>query len=252
MSGTTPTYAFPYQTLGDAPNGAQGLQDLATAVEAQLVRMDTAVSVHIRTTAGTAAFVKPTSPRARLHWVRIWGGGAAGGGGGASGGSGQGEGAGGGAGGYVEKWYVDSALSASEAYTVGAGGTGGGATGGAGGDTTFKTLTASGGAGGTAMASTAANGTSVGGNGGGAAGGDLNCAGDDGGYGRVLTGQAVLASYGGSCPSGGGRAKPPGAAGAGTAGKSPGGGGSGAFGSTTGVFSGGNGAAGKIEIVSFF
>lgn len=36
MAGTTTTYGFPYQTLGDAPNGAQGLQDLATAVDTTL------------------------------------------------------------------------------------------------------------------------------------------------------------------------------------------------------------------------
>lgn len=33
MAGTTSFYGWPYQQVGDAPNGAQGLQDLAQAVE---------------------------------------------------------------------------------------------------------------------------------------------------------------------------------------------------------------------------
>jgi glucose/arabinose dehydrogenase len=33
MAGTTSYYGWPYQQVGDAPNGAQGLQDLAQAVE---------------------------------------------------------------------------------------------------------------------------------------------------------------------------------------------------------------------------
>src|SRR5690242_17990592 len=127
---TTPVYGFPYQEDGDAPDGPLLGQNLAEAIETEFQRLDTGVSVHIRTTAGTANFVKPTNPPARMHWVRIWGGGAAGGGAGASSGSGQGEGGGGGAGAYVEKWYDDAELAASEPYTVGAGGTGGGSTGG--------------------------------------------------------------------------------------------------------------------------
>lgn len=37
MPGTTPVYALRYQVGTDAPNGAQGLQNLAEDVEAQLV-----------------------------------------------------------------------------------------------------------------------------------------------------------------------------------------------------------------------
>jgi hypothetical protein len=210
-----------------------------------------APSVVVRTVAGDAVWTKP----ANAKWVEVecWGGGGAGGGAGAASGSGiQGEGAGGGGGGYVRKLYDAADLNATEAYSVGAGGNGGGATGGTGGSTTFKGLTATGGTGGTAMASTAGNGATIGGTGGTGTGGDLNANGDDGGKGRVLSGQAVLASYGGAGANGGGRSQPPGSAAAGTSGRVPGGGGSGAYGSTNGVFSGGNGAVGKIIIRTYF
>jgi len=40
MADTTPVYGFPYQELADAPNGALLGQDLAEAVETELVRVD--------------------------------------------------------------------------------------------------------------------------------------------------------------------------------------------------------------------
>jgi len=43
MPGSTPVYNLPYQTAGDPPNGPSLGQDLAEAVEEQLVRIDTTV-----------------------------------------------------------------------------------------------------------------------------------------------------------------------------------------------------------------
>lgn len=252
MPGTTPVYGFPYQVLGDSPNGAQGLQDLATEVEAEFIRKDTGMAIFTQSTAGAGNFAKPTSPAAKYHRVRLWGGGGAGGGVDGQP-TGQGEGGGGGSGAYVERWYLDSELAASEPWVVGAGGAGvvAGA-GGAGANSTFKGLTAAGGAGGLSMVSTTGNAGANQGNGGTATGGHLNADGGDGGKGRVLAGQPVLDAAGGQAPLGGGSSQFPNfGAGTGTAGASPGGGGSGAYG-TTADFAGGAGAAGKIEIVSFF
>lgn len=209
-------------------------------------------NIHARTVAGSANFVKPTNPAARFHYVRIWGGGGAGGGTDGQA-SGTAEGGGGGGGGYVEKWYQDSDLAASEPYTVGAGGAGVNfSNGNAGGNTTFKGLTAGGGGGGLAMASTAASQGALRGAGGSASGGDLNSPGGDGGSGRTINGVACFTNYGGASPSGGGLTQQTDfVASNGTAGSSPGGGGSGSF-SSTADFAGGSGADGKILIVSVF
>lgn len=251
MAGTT-SKGLRYQDVGDAPNGAAASKNLADDVNGHLVRYDTGRAVHIRSVAGAANFVKPTGPAARFHWVRIWGAGGAGGGtdGQASGTS---EGGGGGGGGYVEKWYLDSDLLASEPYTVGAGGTGVAfSPGNAGGATTFKGLTAGGGGGGLAMASTLTSQLALRGIGGTAAGGDLNSPGGDGGTGRTISGVAIFANYGGASPGGGGATQQTDAtASNGNAGASPGGGGTGSF-SSTADFAGGAGADGKILIVSFF
>ncbi|WBQ03792.1 glycine-rich domain-containing protein [Kribbella sp. CA-293567] len=201
-----------------------------------------------QTTAGAGTWTKPAN--AKDVTVEIWGGGGAGGG--AGGTTGQGEGGGGGGGGYSRKTYAATDLNANEAFTVGAGTTGGGATGPTGGTTTFKGMSATGGTGGLAMASTAGDSATTGGSGGVGSGGDYNVQGDDGGKGRVLAGKAILASYGGAAPFGGGRSQTPGSAAAGAPGKVPGAGGSGAFGATTGVLNGGNGAVGKILITTRF
>lgn len=40
MAATTPVYGFPYQELGDTPNGAALGQDLAEAIEDEITRVD--------------------------------------------------------------------------------------------------------------------------------------------------------------------------------------------------------------------
>jgi hypothetical protein len=252
MPGTTPIYGLPYQTGQDQPDGAQGLQDLAEAVEGEFERLDTGIAVHIRTTAGNASFTKPSNPPARYHIVQLWGAGGAGGGCiGANPGTSEGGGGGGGA--YTQKVYLDSELDASEGYTVGAGGTGvSGAAGNNGGSSTFKGLTAGGGGGGQVMTSATTTQAALRGAGGTASGGDLNCAGDDGGIGRTISGTALFTNYGGGSPGGGGITHQTDfVASAGTSGKSCGGGGSGAFASTADQ-AGGAGAAGKILIYSIY
>lgn len=44
MADTTPVYGLPYQELGDAPDGPSLGEDLAGAVETELVRIDAAVA----------------------------------------------------------------------------------------------------------------------------------------------------------------------------------------------------------------
>lgn len=44
MAGTTPVYGFPYQELGDAPDGPDLGHDLATAVENKFVSVDAAIN----------------------------------------------------------------------------------------------------------------------------------------------------------------------------------------------------------------
>jgi hypothetical protein len=225
-------------------------------VGAELTRLASGMAMHTRTVAGSANFVKPTNPAARFHCVRVWGPAGAGGGvvGAASGTS---EGAGGGGGGFVEKWYLDSDLLATEPYMVGAGGAGvSGAAGNAGSAaTTFKGLTAGPGGGGAAMTSNTTSQAALRGIGGSASGGDLNIPGGDGGNGRTINGVAVFANHGGAAGGGGSITQQTDfTAGVGTAGVSPGGGGTGAFGSgPAGTnFAGGAGAAGKILIISYF
>jgi hypothetical protein len=214
--------------------------------------LNTGRSMHIRSSEGAANFVKPTSPAARIHWVRAWGAGGAGGGtvGAASGLS---EGGGGGGGGYVEYWYLDSELSASEPYVVGAGGIPViGALGNSGGSTTFKGLNAGSGGGGSPMTSSTATQGVLGGDGGTANGGHLNSRGDDGGFGRSILGVPCFNNFGGGSPGGGGsRQQRDLTASSGNVGLGPGGGGTGSFSSTV-SYAGGAGADGKILIASFF
>lgn len=211
------------------------------------------MTVFTQSVGGSGSFVKATSPPARFHRVRCWGPGGAGGGV-VGAGTGTAEGGGGGAGGYVERWYLDSELSASEPFVVGSGGTGvSGGNGNSGsGATTFKGLSASPGVGGTAMTSGTASGVAEKGAGGLGSGGQTNARGGDGGKGRRIGAECVFANYGGASPGGGGQVDFVNfVAGNGSAGASPGGGGSGAFGAAANQ-TGGTGGAGKIEIVSFF
>lgn len=251
MPGSTPVYGIPYQSASDSPNGPTLGQDLAGTVETELTRMDTAQVVFSATASGN--FVKPTSPPARTHIVELWG--PAGAGGGVTSAAGQGEGGGGGGGAYCRKVYADSALSASEAFVIGTGGTG--VSGGDGNNgsaaSTFKSLSAGAGTGGKSMVAGSTDAGANMGVGGTATGGDLNIAGGDGGKGRRQGTFVFLNNFGG--PAGG-----PGGtlaqhtdfgAHAGTAGHAPGGGGSGAYGSS-GVQTGGAGAAGKIVVTSIY
>lgn len=251
MPGTTPVYGIPYQSDSDSPDGPALGQNLAGTVEVELTRMDTPWAVFSAVASGN--FVKPTSPPARTHIVQLWG--PSGAGGGVTGAAGQGEGAGGGGGGYCLKVYADSALSASEAFVIGTAGAGvsGGDGNNGSGASTFKSLIANAGTGGKAMVAGSIDAGANQGVGGTASGGDLNVTGGDGGKGRRQGTFVFLNNFGG--PAGG-----PGGtlvqhtdfgAHAGTAGHAPGGGGSGAYGSS-GVQTGGAGAAGKIVVTSIY
>lgn len=208
-------------------------------------------TIIIQTVAGNGTWTKPAN--AKFVHVRLWGGGGAGGGTTGAAAPAQGEGGGGGGGGYTEKMYAASDLNATEPFTIGAGGVGVAlGVGGNGGNSTFKGLTAGGGGGGQSVVASATVARALRGSGGTASGGDLNCAGDDGGNGYSVSGLAAFTNYGGGSPGGGGiTAQSDFAQSAGTAGSSPGGGGSGSFSATAG-FAGGNGAAGKIMITTYF
>ncbi|MFD7157942.1 hypothetical protein ACFV9C_25295 [Kribbella sp. NPDC059898] len=289
----TPMQGFPYPALSDAANGPVAFQNLAQAVEKRVVMVyadaasrtaavpaPTAGMLSFLTTtgvfewytgtawvalrpltnstftqsiAGSANFVKPTGPAARLHIVELWGPGGAGGGC-VGAGSGTAEGGGGGAGGYVRRVYADSELSASEPFLIGAGGTGVSGNNGNPGSasSTFKALTAGAGAGGSVMTSGTTDAGANGGQGGTGSGGQLNAQGSDGGKGRRLGSTCLFANHGGAAPVGGGAVMFPNfGAGTGTAGNSPGGGGSGGFASTANV-AGGAGAPGKILVTSLY
>jgi len=127
------------------------------------------------------------SKPSNLLYVKVTVIGAGGGGGGSRKGEAVGEaggGGGGGGGGTVIKTYLDTDLDAGESITVGAGGTGAngsdGTAGATGGNSTFKSLTGSGGVGGNTAAPSANMVFSPKGAGGAASGGDINVAGQDG------------------------------------------------------------------------
>lgn len=168
---------------------------------------------------------------------------------------------GGGGGGAARRLYAAAALSASEAYTVGAGGVmDAGGVGQAGGNSTFKGMTANGGAGGGTggVASGSVGQISARGAGGTASGGELNIAGGDGARGIANAhGRVSLVIQGG----GGGSMLVPFAEGeilastsTGAAGLFPGGGGRGG---TSGQnqaanpMNGGPGAAGVVIITEY-
>lgn len=250
MPGTTPVYGIPYQSLSDPPNGPDLGQDLAGTVETELTRMDTVPKVTTFTSSGT--WTKNVSPAPRWVEVEVWGGG---GGGGAAGGAGSGSsnGGGGGGGGYTRKIYAASALSATQAVTVGAGGTGNPTNGGTGGTSSFSGLSATGGTGGESMNATTGNSFVHCGDGGVGSGGDENRVGSDGGKGIVIGGQPTFANFGGAAGGGGGTLVQFFQFGAavGTAGKSPGGGASGSYATATGK-NGTAGAAGRVRVVEHF
>lgn len=229
-------------------NTVSGIMEYYTGIAWAPLSAGSAV-VLIQTVAGTANWTKPANAKS-VH-VRLWGGGGAGGG--TTGGSGQAEGGGGGGGGYTEKMYAASDLNATESFTVGAGGTGVAlGNGNAGGASTFKGLTANGGGGGGSIIASPTIARGLRGAGGTATGGDLNCAGDDGGNGFAINGNAAFTGFGGASPSGGGITQQTDFAQSnGTAGSSPGGGGTGSFSGGSG-FAGGAGAAGKILITTYF
>ncbi|WBQ02936.1 hypothetical protein [Kribbella sp. CA-293567] len=250
MADVTPNKALPFLELGDAPDIAGGLEDLATAVDTHLTRMDTAIKVTVTSTSGN--FAKSTSPAPRTIVVELVGpGGPSGGLAGA--GSGQGESGAGGGGGYVKKTYAASALSASESFVIGTRGTAGASganNGGNGTDSTFKGLTAGFGGPGSGSTASATAAAAAGGTGGTATGGDENIPGSQGGKGRVISGAAVLQSHGGKSFKSG-EVQPPTAAGPGTAGSAYGGGAAGAF-TTTANQAGAQGAAGVLIVTEIF
>lgn len=175
------------------------------------------------------------------------------GGGGGSGGSAQGlsncgaSGSGGG-GAYAFKRYV-APLASGYAYSVGTGGASGAAgnnNGSAGNQTTFESMTASGGLGGAGMASGSIALFALGGAGGTATGGDLNLDGGPGGHGIRLSGTIGASQKGGSTMFGDGPNGVTSTA-AGKPGVNPGTGASGSF-STAADKAGANGKDGLVKI----
>lgn len=180
------------------------------------------------TTAGSGTWTKPSDTNAAI-FIAVGGGG---------GGAAGNYGGGGAAGGYAEKYVT--ALSATYAYTVGAGGAGGASgNGGNGGSTTIAGMTCGGGNGGIVNfgAGMATGGT--------ATGGDVNIPGSG-----AANHQGSYAGGGGGAPSAFGGAGAGGrynAAENGSAGTFGGGGGGGG-GSGSNTTTGGAGGAGYIEI----
>lgn len=257
MAGTTPNKALPYLGLGDAPDIAKGLQDLATAVDTHLTRMDTQETQQVFTADGT--YTKPAGLKAVR--VRVQGGG---GGGGAAGGTVAAQascGGGGGGGGYAEEIIPAASLPNSPttvAVTVGAGGTAGaagsGTAGGTGGTSSFGAfLSATGGGGGNYGTSSAAVITGGGAPGVGS-GGTLNVSGQVGPTARVLLGEPTMPAPGGDSVLGNGaQTALATTGGAGIAGNGYGGGGSGGHLRASQVtLAGGAGAPGVVIVENLF
>lgn len=194
----------------------------------------------------------------RIVIVEVVGGG---GGGGGTAATAAGEGAcaaGGGAGGYGRIAYSNAGMPATATVTVGGGGAAAAAgnnTGGTGGLSSFAgtgiaTVSAGGGSGGGGGANTSGSTTSAGGSAAGASGGDLNVTGDDGGNGRVVSGQPIFGGFGGGNPLAGQTRQN--TTGSGAAGGGYGGGGSGASaGVSTAARAGGAGAGGAVIVTEF-
>lgn len=216
------------------------------------------VNLNVFTTSGT--YTKPSELVAALI-ICIGGGG--GGGASRTTAAGQRSGApGGGGGGAAISLLLDASISASQAYTVGAGGTGGsgsGGGGGGGGDSVFGTITGSGGSGGPVHSTTSPSSTTpnfIFGQtaGGGASGGQINLTGQPSIHSFVSDSRIITGGGGGGALFGSGRPGRVITSGAlgGTSGTPLGGGGvgGGGFASQSSV-NGGAGGSGAVIILEF-
>lgn len=167
MPDTTARYSLPFQEAGDAPDGPNLGEDLATAVDTALGgvedKLDAGYSFMRRQVfTSSGSYAKATDVAAGARKLRVMVQGAGGGSGGCQTNPvGQNSAGGGGAGGgYAESWLDVSALGASVTVTVGAGGTAGGTGGtgsaGTGGTSSFGASVVAGGGGGGANGGTAA------------------------------------------------------------------------------------------------
>ena len=258
MAADTSRYSFPYQQLGDAPDGPALGEDLAVAVESSLGALEDRVNAGYLWVAqqrftASSAFTKATYPGARKVRVRVQGGGG-GGGGCAANAAGNVSAAGGGEGGaYAEAWLDVAALASSVTVTVGAAGAAGATTpgaGGIGGTSSFGTaVSATGGAGGPAGSTAATAFAVVGGSSTPVMTGELQIGGSAGGFG-VRLGTIAGQHCGGSGGDGVlGRGGAGGNNAAGTAGLGYGGGGGGASSAPSAVArAGGAGTAGIVIV----
>lgn len=190
--------------------------------------------------------------------VEVVGGGGAGGGSGTAASGAVSKGAGGGGGGYAKSTFAASSLSATESIAVGQGGAGTlGGNGGNGAGSAFGAHVAvSGGSGGIAVASNAADFWTSGGSGGTATTGDISVPGQQGG---PCNGSGSLGTGGdgGDTPLGyGARGRTAASAGqnlSGLSGTGYGAGGGGALSTSTGASAtGGNGADGVVIVTTYF
>lgn len=199
--GTTTTGAL--QSIASVGNSGQSLTSNGAAALPSFQNTGGLKSFQILTSGTAATYTTPAGINSIL--VDCYGGGAAGGG--ISVGVGGGAAAGGGGSGSWARKYIPSP-AATYTYTVGAAGspgTAGNNPGGNGGDTTFSTITAGGGIGGTGQPSSSAGPGATGGNGGTATGGDVNMKGGDGQSGVIPPGigiggqggNSILSSSGG-------------------------------------------------------
>lgn len=188
--------------IQNTPYGIISATEVQTALEEVSDAIDATyklnnVQVYIKGVGDTGTYNPPAGTKALV--VHIIGGGGGGGGVDATGTGDAGAGGGGGSGGYVRRFY--SSPAAGYSYAVGAGGAGGGpnATGASGENTTFGTLTAGGGAGGTGIVSTT-NSSAAPGSGGTASGGTVNVPGSPGKWGIEVAGYISSIGYGGNAP----------------------------------------------------
>jgi hypothetical protein len=170
-----------------------------TTAETSITQLKTVDSMTVFTASGT--WNKPAGIKG--VWVRVVGGGGSAGGCAATIASENAEAGGGGGGEYAEKFIAVGTLGASETVTVGTGGTAataGNNSGNGGVTSSFGAhLTAAGGSGGAGGANTTGTNLSAGGLGGtGGSGGGFRVAGDRGGAGRVIAGNAVRQNKGGA------------------------------------------------------
>jgi hypothetical protein len=257
--GTTPTYAFPYPEGSDDADMAGALEDLADAVDTELLNRATRTSVQRFTTAGGHTY----TPSANIKgvYVEIMGGGGAGGGPPSTSSTQASAGAGGKGGAYAAFYLPRSAWSTTVAVTVGAAGSASaGSAGGAGGNTSFGGFgTAPGGAGGAAGMSA---GTSVTQSSGGSTAQAFSGTATDvtfveggmGGNGYRLSGSVAWPGTGGGSALAGRKRVSNANNGSIFAGNSPGGGGTGAchIGTNGSASAGGAGALGICIVTEIF